>query len=382
MKKINNVNVFTLTADEVCDQLGISPQTLYSYVSRGIVRAIEHPDDSRKSLYDYRDIETLSERKKRGRSRSGIAKSTINWGEPIMCSSVSSIVDEQLFYRGNDAIELSETASLEDVALLLTSIEKVDPIETIVSKCDMNLSAFSRVLALMSQEAIRIGVNPVDPDYQANLLRQSALLMAGKNNESNETRKLYIHQLLAKAWNVESHSVELIRRALVLCADHELNPSTYVTRITASTWANLPSCLLSGLAALSGARHAGLTARCLAWMEEISVLSHDNLIQKLSALEGLPPGFGHPLYPSGDPRAKALMGDFVLPNGWQQCRDLVEERLGVEPNIDFALAALEKSISLPKGSSLAIFAMGRMVGWIAHIEEQQTLGQLIRPRAF
>ncbi len=92
-------------------------------------------------------------------------------------------------------------------------------------------------------------------------------------------------------------------------------------------------------------------------------------------------GFGHPLYPAGDPRATALLQPLALPPELGQIRDAVEELVGERPNIDFALAALTTIYRLPREAPLVLFALARSVGWLAHALEQATRGRLIRPRA-
>jgi citrate synthase len=92
-------------------------------------------------------------------------------------------------------------------------------------------------------------------------------------------------------------------------------------------------------------------------------------------------GFGHPLYPVGDPRAAALLQQLEVPPELAQVRDVVEELVGEHPNIDFALAAMTQAYRLPKQAPLVLFALARSVGWLAHALEQVTTGRLIRPRA-
>jgi citrate synthase len=92
-------------------------------------------------------------------------------------------------------------------------------------------------------------------------------------------------------------------------------------------------------------------------------------------------GFGHPLYPLGDPRAAALLQQLEVPPELAQIRDVVEELVGERPNIDFALAAMTRAYRLPKQAPLVVFALARSVGWLAHALEQVTTGRLIRPRA-
>src|SRR3954447_25595854 len=104
-----------LTAEEATGRLGVSRQTLYAYVSRGRVGVTAAPDDPRRSLYDAADVRRLAERNRHGRSRRAVAESTISWGEPILASAITRIENGRLEYRGQEAVALSATATLEDI---------------------------------------------------------------------------------------------------------------------------------------------------------------------------------------------------------------------------------------------------------------------------
>lgn len=378
MKKNSDISLYSLTSENVCQKLGVSIQTLYSYVSRGYIRAKEDPADPRKSLYNRLDIAELYKRKQRGRSNHDIATSTIDWGEPILQSKISSIVDGQLFYQDSDAITLSATASLEDIAFKLLDI----PVDSIIKQrivnptIDIDLPPFIRMLKTVSEEATLTDEIKLDRAY---LLKRTALAVAGYPNINQQQS---IHTLLADSWcDGDKKAEDLIRRALVLCADHELNPSTFTARISASMEASISSCILAGLSTFSGKRHAGSTDYCLKWMKKNLNFSAKDIKGILKKEQTLPLGFGHPLYPDGDPRAKSLLQLCPPPQSWNTIIKQVNLQFGTFPNIDFALAVLEHQLKLPKGASLALFAMGRMVGWFAHINEQQILGKPIRPRA-
>jgi citrate synthase len=96
------------------------------------------------------------------------------------------------------------------------------------------------------------------------------------------------------------------------------------------------------------------------------------------------PGFGHPLYPEGDPRARRLLE--LCRRGTERSRAvalaaLIERALGSLPNLDFGLAVLCRSLGLPREAPFVLFALGRTAGWVAHVIEQYQTGELIRPRA-
>jgi len=93
------------------------------------------------------------------------------------------------------------------------------------------------------------------------------------------------------------------------------------------------------------------------------------------------PGFGHPLYPEGDPRAEAMLSAFAPPPLYQALRREVEAATGEIANVDFALVALTEALSLPSDAPFLLFATARSAGWLAHAVEQLQTGVLIRPRA-
>src|SRR5215468_8467963 len=108
-----------LTAEEAMLRLGVRPQTLYAYVSRGRVRAEADPADPRRSRYRAGDIAALSGRKARSRKLADVAADAIAWGEPVLDSAITTVADGRLYYRGRDAAALAETETLEAVARLL-----------------------------------------------------------------------------------------------------------------------------------------------------------------------------------------------------------------------------------------------------------------------
>src|SRR5580698_5248265 len=114
-----------LTASEALSRLGVRPQTLYAYVSRGRLEARPDEEDPRKSLYRADDITRLQTRKARGRKAALVAEDTIAWGEPVLASAITTVSGGRLYYRGRDAIVLAETASLEQVAALLWEAREV-----------------------------------------------------------------------------------------------------------------------------------------------------------------------------------------------------------------------------------------------------------------
>jgi citrate synthase len=379
-----------LTAEEATTRLGVSRQTLYAYVSRSRIGAVAAPDDSRRSLYDAADVRRLAERNRSGRSRRAVAASTISWGEPILASAITRIESGRLEYRGQDAIALSATATLEQVAALLW---QVDTLPQQRSRAAARAWPAARASAGVAERCIVAvaelamagrwtgRVHSVLPDA-VRILDRMAWAACGAPGSSVQPSPQPLHERLATVWRVGPKAADLIRRALVLTADHELNASTYAMRVVASTRAPLGACVLAGLAALVGPLHGGMTNEVRALLADPAVTADpDGAVAIRLARGERIPGFGHPLYPDGDPRAAVLLSRMAPRAPGQRLIEAVQTMTGVAPNIDFALVALEQRLHLPSGAAFALFAVGRTVGWIAHALEQWRDGTLIRPRA-
>jgi citrate synthase len=376
-----------LTAEQATAELGVSRPTLYAYVSRHRIGAMPAVDDPRRSLYDAADVRRLAQRNRNGRSRRAVAASTISWGEPILVSAITRIEGGRLEYRGTDAIALSETATLEDVATLLWQVDALPrprsraawPRAAAPAGVAETCIAAMADLAMSGRWAGR--VDSVLPDA-VRILHRMAWAAAGLAGRAPRPSSLPLHERLASAWGVGEKAADLIRRALILTADHELNASTYATRVVASTRAPLGSCVLAGLAALVGPLHGGMTNEVRHFLADpgVAVDPAPAIATRLARGERIP-AFGHPLYPDGDPRAAALLRSLQPAPRARRLVEAMAAITGIAPNIDFALLVLEQRLRLPAGAAFAVFAVGRTVGWIAHALEQWRDGTLIRPRA-
>ncbi len=380
-----------LDAAEAASRLGISRATLYAYVSRGLVHAVADDGDPRRSLYSASDIEALRTKKARGRKPETIANGTLDFGLPVLTSRITRIADGRLAYRGRDATEVAATASLEEAACLLWDCGEenpfdapspgIDPAWPQLARALAHLSFFERAAALLplvrgaTQITWQRETRLLWPSGAA-LVRAMAAAAAGRAPSATPA-----HRQLADAWGTDGAGAELLRAALVLLADHELNASTFTVRVVASTGASLASAVSAGLGALSGPLHGGQTSLVEALFEEAERGGDAAALVERRLWRGdRLPGFGHPLYPDGDPRASALLA--LLPDDPLRTDLLAAlDRLGKRPNIDFATVSMRRALRLPQGAALSLFAVGRTAGWIAHALEQRAEGKLIRPRA-
>ncbi|HYC92509.1 MAG TPA: citrate synthase family protein [Thermoanaerobaculia bacterium] len=380
-----------LDAREATRLLGISRATLYAYVSRGFVRSEPVPGRSRERRYAREDVERLRLRAEERRNPEKAAAHALRWGVPILESAITLIAGGKLYYRGHDAAELARTRTLEEVASLIwTGAFDSDlfdtPLHVVGGEGAPGIPMIARMQSILPLVAAR--------DELAFDLRPRAVAQTGwriinlLTSVAAETRELEptVEETLARAWAPSSKiAPSLIRAALILCADHELNVSAFTARCVASAGSNPYAVVTAGLAALEGPKHGGATERVEVLFEELRRARDPRkaLSDRLRRGAGVD-GFGHPLYPDGDPRAALLLE--LLPKSKELTFALslaaaAESVLGERPTLDFALVTVSRALGFPRGSALTMFATGRTIGWIAHAIEQYATGTMIRPRA-
>lgn len=372
-----------LPVEDALTELHVQRQTLYAYVSRGLIRAKADDDDPRRSLYSSGDIRKLRGRRRGARRRSEVAAGAISWGEPVLESAISTIRDGDLIYRGRSVQDLADKATLEDIARLLWKSDGAPPASRgrISGATAQKYSAKARAFAFLSHragtDAPSLGRNPAALRRDAwAILSGFADVLAGSAGEGN------LHLRLARALGAKGRASDIIRRALVFMSDHELNPSTFAVRIAASTGAPLAACALAGLSTLAGPLHGEAAARALAQLDRL-VASKDvaNDVRSMVARGDVIAGWSHPLYPDGDVRASSLLTALKPDPAIAKALRAIENETGDKPNCDSALAAITRELGLPDEATFSIFALARMTGWLAHAMEQRETGRIIRPRA-
>lgn len=387
-----------LSAQEACDRLGVKEATLYAYVSRGLIRSEVGGGTTRKRRYLAEDVDKLVGRKEQRRDPAKVVEDALHWGVPLLDSAITLIDDGRLYFRGQDAAELARSQSLESVAALIWLDDASTAEELFTQDFPMiDITALaSKRLPMMTtlQMALTLAAAQDYTAYDlstAEAARTGAriLMLLGDTLVGEEFPTFHkpLSQALASAWSTDA--AHLLNAAMVLCADHELNASSFTARVTASVDANPYAVVQAGLAALQGLKHGGHTSRVTAFMREVGNVGRVRKVigERLRRGDDLP-GFGHRLYPEGDPRAKALMTliSEQLPRSPEL--DLARTLAGAvteikdkPPTIDFALATLELVLKLPDGAALVLFALGRTVGWVGHAIEQYGAEGIIRPRA-
>ena len=400
-----------MTAAEAAGRLGVSRPTLYAYVSRGLLRSQATSGPSRARGYSREDVERLRERTEARRDPDKAAARALQWGVPVLESAITLIDGHTLFYRGHDALTLAQSRSVQEVASLIwtgsfDSVLSHGPLRATATTLGTrdDLPFVPRAQSILARAAAR---DPIALDGRSDRTAAAGwrilhlLTAAGLRQEGRFSNRPYnsrgrgapggatIDRALARAWGQKDRGVDVLRAALILCADHELNVSSFTARCVASAGSSPYAVVIAGLAALEGTRHGGAGARVESMLASMRSTRRVKEAVAARLRRGEPfDGFGHPLYPAGDPRAVMLLGQLRL---WyprspelgfvMDVADAASSALAERPNLDFALAAVARVLKLPAGAPLTLFGIGRTIGWIGHAIEQYATGQLIRPRA-
>lgn len=380
-----------LSAREAAGELGVSPATLYAYVSRGLIRS-EPSADTRTRRYRAEDVRAL-----KGRRAPFAAPRSSDADAPVLDTAVSTITEAGPIYRGVPAVALADEGSLEQAATLLWGFDAADPFGpanlSVVGDAMRAIGAaagaagpLSRAIAVLALagETDPRAFNRSPGGRAQTGARVMRLVAAAILDIDPSARPL--HEQVADKWAPgDAKARALLRRALVLLADHELNASSFTVRCAASTGLNLYDAVIAGLAALKGPRHGGAGPLAAQMVADLAEGDMAGKIRERVALGNPVPGFGHAIYRDGDPRADALLSALARSGTDRrlavEAPALITEATGLHPNIDFALAVLMRTLGLPIGHETALFAIARTAGWTAHAMEQLSSETLIRPRA-
>lgn len=381
-----------LTAAEAAGALGIAVTSLYAYVSRKGIRSQPVPG-TRARVYWHEDIDKIA------RGQNG--DRTVKWDSILVPETkITLLTNDGHFYRGRSAIALSATSSLEEVAALLWEQDVRDAFPTKApavpagfAEARLAMSSLSSVDQALSLFPMLEASNPKSYDRSAagfaqtggELLRWFAALVVHGDLPSADP----IHVVLARAFSAADDYADIIRRLLVLFADHELSATTYAVRAVANTGSTPYQAVMAGLLASKGQRITeGRAPAIKRFIEE--VLNDPNpghpVVERHRAGEVLP-GFSHSLYKGGDVRARSLLGVMVERFADEddfkrlvQAINVARDDAGVEPDLALLSLFIERKLK-HRGGLGSIQIVARSVGWIAHAREQLDSGPLVRPRS-
>ena len=366
---------------EALARLGVKAQTLYAYVSRGRIAARPDPDDPRRSLYAVADIVRLS----------GDDEPAADIGqwlpppeetdplEPEIRSSVSMSDGRRLFYRGMDAVQLSETATLEDVSRLMWDARAGNPFAEVRPRVGStpghsNRGRLFAALARRAEEDADLKPRPAEAlrIECARVLDEAVDAVAGPGP------RLFLHQRLARTWKVREPDAHLVRRALVLAADCGLDPAALACRAAAAGGASPAGAALAGLSTVAGTAAIVDLSRASDWVVAVRRQAFDAARRAHEA--GALSGFGDSAWPGGDPRAAALLAVADLPQDLGRAVREGQEMTGRPPAFGLALVALARRLELPRDAAADLLLIGRLAGLLAHALDQITNGSPIRAR--
>lgn len=406
-----------MSAAEAVRTLGIKRETLYAYASRGLLRSVPG-ETGRRRRYLRDDVERLLVRRQARSGHGPVAAGALRWGEPVMESSVTRIGPDGPRYREHLAVDLAERrVTFEQTAELLWVASDDAPAQlseiplrpvwgrgtAIAAHVPPGCPPVTRMLAALVHAGAR-DPERFDAPAEVELARARRLLprlAASLGSSARAPRPVHgrgtsrrIARIVADSLGARADPSALgaLDAALVVCADHELNPSTFAARVAASAGADLYACLLAALATLSGPRHGGMCDRIEALLDEARAVARASTVLGARMQRGdAIPGFGHPLYPEGDPRTPPLLraAERLARRGAPRERVRLAKEIVRSmkkagrpgPTVDFGLVALTAALGMAPGSATALFAMGRTAGWVAHVLEQRAANFLLRPRA-
>lgn len=385
-----------LETDEAARRLGVKVNTLYAYVSRGLLRSHRAPD-GRRSLYEVEEVEGLARRSREGRA--------VETRMAVITTGVTQLTDSGPLYRGRRAVDLATTASFEEVAELLWNARGPEDPTSVWTPLDLGDPPLLRAPNLIEWSVVMTGaLDPVRADLRSDaVVRTARQLIAtvvdalvdaaspapgrdttGRAEQSplplglddGHERQGSIAGRLAMGLSTAPTRplVRAINAALVLLADHELASSTMAVRVAASTRADPYDAVLAGLGTIAGPLHGAASQQVCNLLHEAERVGVERAVDDALRWQG--PGFGHTVYTDGDPRypvLERLFDELATPQARATVHSLVElaasQRIP-RPNVDLGLAAITWATGLPSDAGQILFTVARISGWIAHYLEE------------
>ncbi|GGM09263.1 citrate synthase [Streptomyces fumigatiscleroticus] len=379
-----------LSTKEAAELLGVKPETVYAYVSRGQLSS-RRGTGGRGSTFDAKEVAALARRNKRdGGGSSGAV------GEPSVRTRITLIDKDRYYFRGVDATELAARHSYEEIAEWLWT-GRMRPGTTFTAPA-ASVAVARRAVGALPEHAgptdrLRVAAiaaataDPLRFDLSEEAVLGTARVLIptlvaalppvrlAHSDEGPLARRLWARLSGRPA---DDASLRVLDTALGLLVDHDLASSTLAVRVAASARAHPYAAVSAGLGVIEGPLHgaaSGLAHRLL-----LDVLDQGSagpvIAEELRAGRRVP-GLGHRLYSGEDPRARALFALLEKIPGaapaLAAARDIVTttaRHVPLHANVDLALAVLTASSGMPATAGETIFAVARTAGWIAHALEE------------
>ncbi len=409
-----------LSSEEAARRLGVKRETVYAYVSRGLLE--RHPASGpHHSEFDPEEVDRLAARARRPDRSSALE---------VVVETELTLLEPggRLSYRGRDAIELARFRGFEEVVALLWDGAPATPwvvndegaatIEALSAALGPEAPDVDRIAAVVATLAAHDpqrdnrdpeSVRRVGAHVFAGILAELKPRRGEKPSHSDgKSLRPGSVSVAERLWTAladdetkpRPEQVAVLNAALILLADHELAASTFAARVAASAWAGPYRVILAGLGPLGGSLHGGGGLAVEALIDEVAAGADPGAALDAAAAAVAVPGFGHRVYRDRDPRADHLLERLATNRGRplppiaperttaggaltaaSALLDAAAERGLPAPNVDFALAALVKAHGLRDGSSPTIFTVARIAGIVAHALEEYEHRLRFRPRA-
>ena len=415
VKTANSKDDALIGSRDALAMLGVKPQTLYAYVSRGLIR-VAPSSAAGARMYFRRDVEAVTAKGRSTRAATSAAERSLRWGgAAVMHTAVTFIGPGGPVYRGQSALDLARAGrTFEECAELLWNgaLPKEVPVWSAPTVPEA-FSSYARVICAAapnntSRHLLALVANayiatversgPGEPGRHERDARQLIQVLASAFGLLRSKPRLVppiapdsVATLVAKSSAITASrpAIAALNACLVITADHELTPSTFVARIAASAGADAMSCITSALASFEGQQNGLGCDEC-----EQALLTAGSRKAYLAAIarslaEHRPvAGYNHFVYPDGDPRGDYLLGIASQLTGKRADNATMvasigaaREQLGVRPSVVAGLVAVCAALGMPRRSAGALMALSRTAGWLAHSAEQRLSGVAVRPRA-
>jgi citrate synthase len=387
-----------ISTREAARRLGVKPETLYAYVSRGLL-ASRRAEGGRGSTFDPEEVAALARRARpaaAGQDAAPDGGGADGWGR--IRTGITLIDGDSLYFRGADATGLASAYGFEEVAEwlwtgvlrrgvrfttpepLLTAARRAG--DALPGDCGPMDRLRVAVIAAATADPLRFDLSEEAVLGTARCLIPTLVgalptVGTGHRGEGRLAWRLW-SRLTARP--ADEASLRVLDAALALLVDHDLAASTMAARVAASARAHPYAVVSAGLGALDGPLHGQASAMAHRMLAEVLERGGAGPVIAGQLRAGQPvPGLGHRLYQGEDPRARLL---FHLLGRVPAAADALAAAHDIEitaarhtalrPNVDLALAVLSVSAAMPAEAGETVFSVARTAGWIAHaLEEYQ-----------
>lgn len=369
----------------MADRLGVKPETVYAYVSRGLL-ASSPSTDGRGSTFDAAEVDDLAQHGRRAATAPG--------STPAVSTTITLIENDRHFYRGVFAVDLA-AHPFETVALWLWTRVWV-PGARFTAPPDVVASAQAVIAALPPScglvDRLRVATiaaaaaDPLRFDLSADSVRAAgkallatlvdALPVVGEPAPPDAS-------LARRLWSAltprppDPAEVAVLEAAMVLLIDHDLAASTFAVRVAASARAHPYAAVSAGLGALDGPLHGAASEMAQLMLVDALERGSATVVADHLRTGRRVPGLGHRVYRLVDPRAAALFDRLeAVPDAVaavaaaREVEAITGRHKPLPANVDLALAAMALVFGMPAQAGETIFAVARTAGWIAHALEE------------